>query len=207
MLQKGIAYAILFCMEKDIQEFHERVLPTVTRAGEIVIEDEQTMEEATTLLSNVNKNLDAIKAEKEKVLKPLREAANAEKARWEPLEKVLKPLVETLRKKMSAYQTALVKKKAEDDAKLAARVGEGKGKLKAETAIRKMGENTVQEKTETAAGSVGFREKKVLKITDEKKVPQEYWVIDEAKLMVALKAGKEVPGAEIDIEMVPVNKR
>ena len=87
-------------------------------------------------------------------------------------------------------------------------MGEGKGKLRVETAVKKI-ENieTPDHQVATEAGLVKFREDKVLKITDETKIPREYLVVDEKKLLEALKGGVIVPGAEIDIKMTPVNFR
>lgn len=180
----------------------------VTRAETLEINSPETVTEGTEMLSQINKYLDKIKKEKEKVLKPLRESANAEKARWKPYEDAVKPIMEELRKKLSAYQTAQIKKQREEEAKIAERMKPGKGNFKADTAIRKL-ENVErpEDKVETDSGKLGFREKKVLKITDEKKVPNKFWIIDEKALLDALKKGEKVPGAEIDIEMVPVNSR
>jgi hypothetical protein len=195
-------------MDTKIVEYKETAAPIIERGLSIEIDNQATMAEATEILSQVNKNLDRIKAEKEKVLAPLREAANAEKARWEPLETMFKPVVERLRGLMGAYQTALIAKQKAEQTAIASRVGEGKGKLKPETAIRKLGEiDTVETKVEADSGALSFREKKVLKIVDEKMVPDQYWIIDEDAVMKALKEGTEVPGAEIEIQQIPVNKR
>jgi len=182
-------------------------VPIIERGNTIVIDSPEALVEATEILSQVNKAMDQVKAEKDKVLKPLKELADREKARWEPLESLFKPVIDRIRTQMSAYQTAALKKKAEDDAKIASRVGPGKGNLSPETAIRKMTDNAVEEKIDTAVGGLSFRESKQLKIVDEKKVPDEYWVIDEKKLLTALKEGIVVPGAEIEIISIPVNKR
>lgn len=192
----------------EIKKYQSQAESLTAVAEAIVIENSASMKEATELLSKVNKTLDGVKAEREKVTKPLNDALKAERARWKPVEDVLKPIVAGLREKMSAYQTALIKKQREEEEKIAARMKAGKGNLKAETAIRKMGEvDAPDAKVETDDGSVGFREKKVLKITDRNAIPKQYWVVDEDLLLADLKAGATVAGAEIDVEMVPVNKR
>jgi len=197
-------------MSKDnqiVEVVTKSTVPIIERGNAIVIDSPGALIEGTEILSQINKAMDQVKAEKEKVLGPLRELANREKARWEPLETLFKPVIDRIRTQMSAYQTAALKKKAEEDAKIASRVKEGKGNLKVETAIRKMTENAVDEKVETQVGGLSFRESKQLKIVDEKKVPDEYWIIDEKKLLAALKEGTVVPGAEIEIVQVPINKR
>lgn len=193
--------------ENQLSTITSEVSPILTRGETMEINSPEDLNEAVAILSQANKALDRIKDEKEKVLAPLREAANAEKARWEPLESRFKPVVARLRDLMSKYQTAALAKKKEDDDKIASRVGEGKGKLKVETAIRKMEENTVETKVETAVGGLSFREKKQLKITDETKIPREFLIPDEKAIIEALKAGTAVPGCEIETIQVPINKR
>ena len=192
----------------EIQEYKTKSEELLATAESIVIDNQASMKQATELLSTINKTLDGMTEEKEKVTKPLNAALKAERDRWKPVESLLKPVVVSLRVKMSAYQTALIKKQREEEEKIAARMKPGKGNLKPETAIRKMSEVDAPEaKVESDAGSVGFREKKIVKITDEAKIPKEYWIVDVDAVFVALKEGKKVPGAEIDIEMVPVNSR
>lgn len=192
----------------EIKQYQTQAESLTAKADAIVIDNQASMKDATELLSKVNKTLDGVKAEREKVTKPLNDALKAERARWKPVEDVLKPIVAGLREKMSEYQTALIKKQREEEERIAARMKPGKGNLKAETAIRKMGEVEAPEaKVESDAGSVGFREKKVLKITSREVIPKKFWIVDEDAVFEALKAGEKVNGAEIDIEMVPVNKR
>ena len=84
----------------------------------------------------------------------------------------------------------------------------GSGNLKAGTAIKQMANiDSPEEKVTAQSGGLSFREKKVLKITDEKLIPKQYWIIDEDAVLAALKEGKKVKGADITIEMTPVNKR
>lgn len=193
--------------KKEIARIEEQSNQMVERGKSIVIDSAETMQEATEILSQANKAYDAMKAKKDEVMRPILDAAAAERKRWKPLEDMFKEVIAHVRDEMSRYQTEQLKKKQEEDAKIAARVGSGKGKLKPETAIKKMEENHVDEKVETGSGQVSFKEKKQLKIVDAKKVPQEYWVIDEDAVFEALKEGKVVPGAEIEIIQVPINRR
>ena len=177
-------------------------------ADSIVIDSAETMTSGTELLSQANKVLDKVKKEKETVLKPLREATKVENSRWKPLEDQLKPIVAMLREKLGAYQTAEMNRKRAEEEKIAARMKPGSGNLKAGTAIKQMANiDSPEEKVTAQSGGLSFREKKVLKITDEKLIPKQYWIIDEDAVLAALKEGKKVKGAEITIEMTPVNKR
>jgi len=194
--------------DKQVALIQTELSPIVAKAKAVVAINQATMGEASQMLSELNKHADRVEEEKQKVLKPLNEARTAEINRWKPVLSVLYTATDYLRDTISGFQTAEVKRVKAEEAKIAQRVGEGKGHLKVETAVRKI--EAIQEpekQVATEAGLVKFREDKVLKITDEKKIPREYLVVDEKKLLEALKAGTVVSGAELDIRMTPVNYR
>lgn len=192
-----------------VVEYRREVTPLVERAQAITeLTTDAQVVEATEVLSNLNRTLDAVEAEKEKVLKPLREAAKAEKARWAPIEEMFSAGVAHLRGLLSEYQTRKVKEKEVEEKRILDRVGEGRGYIKPETAIAKLEEmQTPAEKVVAESGALSFRESKQLKVTDPALVPDEYWMIDEKALLADLKKGISVPGAEIEVIQVPVNKR
>lgn len=194
--------------DKQLIQVEKSYAPIVEKAESLKIVDEKSMEEAVELLSKANKGLDLITEEKEKVTKPLNEALKAERARWKPMETVLESAVSILRKGISAYQTEAKRKADLETAKLAERVGEGKGKLKAETAIRKMGEiEGPQAKVATASGSLKFRTEKKFEVVDMSKLPIEYLLPDEPAIRKAMKEGTELPGVRYYTEEVPINSR
>lgn len=194
--------------DKEVAVIQQELSPVVVKAKAIVVKDQKSMESASLMLSELNKFADRIDEEKQKVLKPLNTARTAEINRWKPVLGPIEEATDYLRKTISMFQTAEIKRAREEEARIAERVGEGKGKLKVETAVQKI-ENIARPEAQVAteAGLVKFREDKVLKITDETKIPREYLVVDEKKLLEALKGGITVPGAELDIKMVPVNFR
>lgn len=109
---------------------------------------------------------------------------------------------------MGQYQTRLItEQKAQQDA-IASRIAPGKGNLSLDTAMKRMEaiERPV-DKVETEAGSLKFRPMPRLKIISEADIPRSYMVPDEALIFADLKAGKVIPGAEIEIIQVPVNSR
>lgn len=195
-------------MTKDLTVVEQEVSPLVTRAKALVIASAEDMKASAELLSQCNKYLDSVVSEKEKVTKPLNAALKAERLRFKPIEEVLETAISALRNEQSRYQTEMLKKQREEEAKIAARVKEGKGNLKLETAVKKIDElEKPEEIVNTDSGMVKFREQKKLKITDASLVPDTYWIIDEAALLEALKAGTLVAGAEIELVQVPVNFR
>lgn len=201
--------------------FKQIIMPTIktpTIKKEILVLDQKVntleiktvddMPKATEMLSIFNKNLKSIKDEKEKMTKPIMEALNVERARWKPMELILEAGVKKIRDAMSVFQTA--EKKREDDEALAIakRVGEGKGHIKVETAVKKINEiEKVQESHTTAQGSVSFRTDKILKVTDITKIPAKYFDLNESRLLADLKAGVIVEGAEVELKQTPINRK
>lgn len=177
---------------------------------EVSITNTAQMAEATAMLSLANKQNDAIKVEKDKVMRPLLDAVAAERNRWKPLETKLAGIISSLRTEMSRYQTAEKKKADEEKAKIANRVGSGKGKLKLTTAVKKQAEIvTPDDIVETDAGTAAFVTDYEITLDDYTKVPAEYLKIEvkKAEVKKAAKAGKTIPGLTIKEIQVPRNYR
>ena len=185
------------------------VAPLVAQADAIVaLKTEEDVKNATEVLSKLNKTLDRVDEEKSKILDPLKEAAKAEKARWEPIETAFKGAVDRIRGMLSKYQTEKIKKQKEDEAAILARTKEGKGNFTPETAIRKLGEvEAPVAKVQTEEGGLSFRPKDTLKVTDESLIPRKYLQVNESLLLNDLKSGLTIPGAEIIVVQIPINKR
>lgn len=185
-----------------------KVSSLAEHANTLAIENTEDMKEAVAVLSEMNKISDRITEEKEKVTAPLNQALKAERSRWKPIETVYETAISALRSKMSAYQTAETKRQREEEDRIAARVGDGRGHLKVETAVAKIEAlEKPEDRIETQEGMVKFRTKKTFRITDEKLIPDEYYVIDPVKVFAALEDGKIVPGAVIEEIQVPINYR
>lgn len=188
--------------------YEKKVSPLAAEAEALAIKSPEDMKVATELLSRMNKTLDAVEEEEDKVLKPLKEAVKAEQNRWKPFKEMLKPAIESLRKRMGKYQTEADEKAAQDKAKIAERVGPGKGKLKIETAIRKSEEIEGPEATvATESGMVKFRTDKKFEVMDLTMLPYEYLLANEPMIRKAMKEGIELPGVRYFEEKVPVNSR
>jgi len=184
----------------------KEITPVVAQAHAIVITTPVQMVEATELLSTVNKKLDMVEAEEDRVLLPLKEAMKAEQSRWKPIKTMLKEAIDTLRSNMSTYQTAELKREREEKEKIAARVA--KGTLKMETGVRKLDEVEAPASTiNTTVGTAGFRTIQKLVIVDEQAIPRKYLMVDEVKLKAALKGGVTVPGAVLEDVQSVVNRR
>jgi hypothetical protein len=190
--------------------------PLVEKANVFEITDAEAMEVAAGMLTEMNRIADVIKAEKEKETKPLNEAIAAVRKRWKGVEDYFTGGIAGLRRKIGAYQTEQIAKQREAEAKLAARVGEGKGKLRAETAVRKMDEIERPDTKITAQGGMlRFRPDRVLEITDlaalKKYVTEtgdwSFMEVNERLLLSLLKTGKVIPGATVKEVQIPINSR
>lgn len=194
-----------------------QLAPAIKRADDMLaIATPAQLEEASEALSMLNQYRDRLIDEKEKVTKPLAQALKAERARWAPIETRLDAAIQALRAGMSAYQTQT--KRASDAAaeRIAARVGEGRGKLKAETAVAKLAQlETPLKNVATESGSVQFRTMKKLVVDDERELIVSLLSYDstlvsysESGALRLLKEGNtDIKGAHIEEEQVPYNSR
>jgi len=195
-------------MSQDLTIVEQEVSPLVLQARKLVIESAEDMKQSAELLSKCNKYLDGITENKELLTRPLNATLKEIRGRYRPIEDILTTAIDALRTEQGRYQTEMLRKQREEEAKIAARVKEGKGNLKLETAVRKIDElEKIEATVSTDNGTVKFREQKVLKVTDASLIPDEYWVLDEKALLEALKAGMLVPGVEIELTQIPINYR
>ncbi len=197
-------------MAKDIvPALTKEISPLVANAEKFTIVNEKTMGQAAEFLSTLNLKLDAIEEEREKVTKPLNQALKAENGRWKPLKTTLENAISIVRRKMSVYQTEATRIADAEKAKIAGRVGTGKGKLKAETAINKMQEiDTPANEVAAESGKVQFRTVKKFEVVDFKKLPDNYKVVDEPAIRSAMRNGiVEIPGIRFFEEQEAANIR
>lgn len=182
------------------------ITPMLTEVRSFAIKNSDEMGKATKYLSEANKILDNLTEDKEKLTKPLNEALKAIRAKYKPAEIALEEIITSIRKSMTSYQTTQKKLENEAQAKIADKVASGK--ISIDKAIQKLESlEVVANKTVTDEGSISFRPTPTLKISDPLAIPREYLIIDETSLLKALKSGAQVPGAEIEIIQVPINRR
>lgn len=195
-------------INKDVAVIEKKLSPMLKSAQDLEIVDEASKAQATVLLSNINKYGDAAEAEKEKVMRPALDTVNAIRAQWKPIETVVSNAVLIIRRKMTDYQTAAKKAADEEQQKIAARVGSGKGKFSVETAVKKI-ENIEQPKAHvsTDAGSIKFKTVKKFEVMDMTMLPIEYHLANEVAIRKAMSEGKELAGIRYFTEEVPLNYR
>lgn len=187
--------------------------PIIEGARSLKIVDAKTMGEAAEMLTTINKSLDRITAEKEKITKPLNQALKAERARWKPLEDLHEETIAALRRNMSVYQTKQKKIADAKAQKLADRVD--RGTMKPETAVRKIDEiDAPAQSVATEEGLVKFKTVKKFEVIDLNALAEyrdaqgnAYVLADETKIRKAMHAGVEVAGVKYFTEQEAVNLR
>ncbi len=113
-----------------------------------------------------------------------------------------------LRTAMSDYQTEEKRVADEKAEKIAARVGDGKGKLKVETAVSQIEQiETPQKEVATEEGLVQFRTVQQFEVTDFALLPDDYKTANEVAIRKAMKDGIELPGVRYFEKQVPANYR
>jgi hypothetical protein len=193
----------------EVKRIEKDIAPVVAKADKIiVIKNDKELEVATEVLSKLNVYADSVKAEKKKLTEPANATLKAIKALFAPLEEKVLPKIEAIRGAMSVYQTEKSEKAEAEAAAIADRVRKGKGGFSEETAMRKIDEiEKPIEKIVTDSGSLGWIDKQTLEVMDLTLIPREYLVVDEKKVLEALKAGVDVAGARIKVIKVPRNTR
>ena len=206
--KRALKLHIAMAKINEVAVIEKRAHPLVVKAESFAIKTADDMKEATSLLSDLNKIGDSIQAEKDKVMKPLNQAIKAERARWKPIETLFDSGISALRRTMGAYQNEAKRIADEKKDKIAARVGDGKGKLRAETALAQMDEVKRPDQTvSTDEGTVKFRTAKKFEVMDITLLPIEYHLANEVAIKQQMQAGIELPGVRYYEEQVPVNFR
>ena len=172
------------------------------------IENADDMSEAVRVLSILNKKADALEADKQELTKPINDVLKRIRAKYKPFEEKLEDAIGLIRTKMSKYQTTQKKLAEAKEDKIISRIGEGKGKLKPETAMAKLEDVAKPEnKVSTDEGMVKFKTVKKFIVVDVTKLPKEFILPNEVAIRKAMNEGKELAGVEYSTEEVPVNSR
>lgn len=181
----------------------KRQVTTISnRAGDLMIDSQESLEKASDILSQIKTSAKDIKNRKEEITKPLNAALASARALFKPLEDDLATAERCIKDKMLDYTNEVDAKAAAEAAKLEARVE--KGTMRTDTAMRKMDElETVGSQVKGAKGAVQFKTVRTIKIVDPTKIPLKY--LSQPKVLEAISAavrtdvmnGTKVDGVEI----------
>lgn len=192
----------------DVKVLEKEIIPFIKKSESLKIKTPDDMAVAAETLSNINKYADAVKKKQESLTKPLNEALKNIRAMFAPLKDSLDDAILKIRGAMTTYQTESKRIADNEAAKIAARVGEGKGKISVDTAVKKMSEIDKPKNTVTVEnGQIKFKTVQKFEIIDVSLLPKEYILPDEVKIRAVMKIGTQLPGVRYFSEEIPVNSR
>ena len=170
------------------------ISPAVHEGLALAVVDAKSMEVASGIRSQVKGYLKDLTADKEKKTKPMNEALKEIRAMYKPFEDKANAVLDHLDRQMSAYQTAEVARMKAEEAKIAAKAVSGY--IKPETAISKLADVVVPEKT---VGKTMFVTDYEVVVLDWRLIPEEYikWEVRTLLVKAALKAKVVIPGVTL----------
>lgn len=189
---------------KEIAVVQKKVTNAITEVSAIVVKTDEDLTRAALVMTNVKKLQKFITQEKEKVIKPLREATSAARALFAPMEEQIEQAITKLNRGMSDYNDKKLADLAKKEAIIAKQVDAGR--IRQETADRKIEAlPEVKSNVKVETGSVTFTKTKKVRVMNETKIPDRFWVIDMVVLRseaLAIsrstgKLGEVIPGAEV----------
>lgn len=162
-----------------------------------------SMENAVTILSQLNKGLDKLTSDEEKMTKPMNEALKEIRSRYKPKKQELEAAIKHVRRQMTEYQTNETERLSLIAENIANEIGESMTFEEASTEIGALRKPDSQVRTED--GMVSFRTVTRYEVEDISKVPMEYHEIDMTKIKNELP--NKVPGIKYWTEQQPINRR
>lgn len=197
------------------QEQKELVIPDNTqkevsiferKADELSISSSADVEVAADLLGSIKKMQKHLKGQETEAKKPYQELVKGIIAAFKPINLKLSAAEDTIKGKVVEYRKAEAQKAEEQKAKIEARVGEGRGKLKVQTAINKISDVEASKSAahvDTGNSTMTVRKVKKLEITDESLIPREYLVVDSAKVRAAAFKIYDLKKEGVEVAMIP----
>lgn len=194
---------------KEVQVMDKKVTKFLATVQDLRVYDDHSMYMAGETRLEIKTLGKELKATKDGIIKPLKESLDNIKALFAPVEEKYERAEKLIANEIISYQNTQIAKRLKieeeeqkklDDARIAAE----KGKI-SEKQLEKI-EAKVEAKLEKAPEVIkktdSFHTRSIAKvrITNEKLIPKEFWMIDSVKLNTAVKGGMKIPGAELYYE-------
>lgn len=197
---EGRSTTTLAVVTPDLTKTDTSLAAWETQHKALVVCDAESQAEAITLVDEVKKHYDEVEALEKSITGPINASLNLIRGLFKPRKNRLLAMEKDGKSKLIIYQAELEAEAAKAKAKIEAQVE--RGKISEAVGAARMA--AVEEPSNTivspTGGKVTFNNRKVLVIDDESKIPDKYWVVDEAAVEKALLAGDRVPGAHMDRE-------
>lgn len=179
--------------QKPVEALTVQFNSELSTASKYVVKTRADFEQGQILLSSVHAAEKAIEAKYESIYRPFKSAIDNLAREFKPLRDKAKLAKSTVANALTAYVRAEeARKQAEIQRTLADK------RLKEETRQEKL------EIIEQAPALSGTRKQLVLVVTDETKIPREFFTLDETRLKNYLKEGNAVAGAYVEYQDIVV---
>jgi len=168
----------------DLEIYREKISGMKAMIDSSLVTNDQELEAIADKIKNVKVLGKLIKQKKEKYCEPAKAIIAEARETYDPLIKECENAEIVLKQRATVYMNQKEKERIEAEDKIANRVGEGKGKLKPETAMNQIEALPDAPKNVRTDNGSGLRmsKRKVAKIENPDLVPDEYWVIDEVRV-------------------------
>jgi hypothetical protein len=175
-------------------------------ANELTITSAADVEAAVDTLGSIKKMQKHLKTQEDGAKKPYQELVKGIIAAFKKPQTDLAAAETTIKGKISKFRAEEARKAEEKKAKIEARVGEGKGKLKVQTAINQISDveqNKSAAHVDTGNSKMTVRMIKKLRITDEALIPREFLVVDSTKVRQSAFKIFDLKKEGVAVEMIP----
>lgn len=175
-------------------------------ANSLEIKSAADVEAAVETLGSIKKMQKHLKAQETDAKKPYAELVKGIIAAFKKPLTDLGNAEDTIKGKISKFRAEEARKAEEKKAKIEARVGEGKGKLKVQTAINQISDveqNRSAAHVDTGNSKMTVRMIKKLRITDEALIPREFLVVDSTKVRQSAFKIFDLKKEGVDVAMIP----
>jgi len=183
--------------QQEVVEKAQEQVEALVIDSRIKVNSKQTLEVSIIQLGNIKEVRKNVKEYKDSVVKPIKEGIKNFTDRLKPIEEKLDIMESYLKSEQIKYSNRLDKEREEREKKAMEEVENG---TSIERASKKI------DNVKKIEDNISVRIDKVLRITDESKLPREYLIPDERKIIDALKAGIGVSGAELEDKKVIINR-
>lgn len=182
--------------EQSIEIVKERITGMREMVEQTEINDQATFAAVSDKIQKIKQLAKFVREEMEKYTKPAREIIATAQARYLPYEKECQAAEAALKAKAKVFFDTQEAERQRKEAIIAQQLE--KGRIKETTAIKKL--DAIPATPNSVRGEASqliARKVRIVEIKEPDKVPDEYWVIDEARVKRAALAGAIIPGVII----------
>lgn len=187
--------------KKEISVVKQSATKAVATAMAMNIANQDDMERATDILSNIKNLGKTIKQRKEEITRPLMDSLESVRELFKPIEQSHAEAERIIKAKMGDYLDEQQRIRDEEAAKIAKKLENEQ--IKPATAIRKMEAlPEVQKSVHGNTGSISQRIMKKARIVDANLIPRAYLVPDMSRINFDATHGVQIAGVEVYEEKV-----